>query len=131
MNDIEANIIPQKYIKTPPKSIHEQMQNLSLVFDACKKLNIRIVNIGAQEIIDGRVLFLIDYHLYTIFIFKEYLILALLWKLTCESYLKKVSTQSHPEIHQLILPNEGILLYLIVSYCILSYCIALMIRSGL
>lgn len=90
LNSIQDGIINPRHFKLEPKSIHERMQNLSLVFEACQKLGLRIVNIGPQEIIDGR----------------AHLILALLWKITCASYLKRVSAMAHPEINNLMLPNE-------------------------
>lgn len=55
LNSIQDGIINPRHFKLEPKSIHERMQNLSLVFEACQKLGLRIVNIGPQEIIDGRV----------------------------------------------------------------------------
>jgi hypothetical protein len=55
LNTIQDGIINPHHFKLEPKSIHERLQNLTLVFEACQKLGLRIVNIGPQEIIDGRV----------------------------------------------------------------------------
>lgn len=75
------------------KDVFKTTENQNIFLEAVNKLGgIKIVNIGAQDIIDG----------------KEDLVLGLVWQIIRAHLLQDVNILSHPELIRLLKPGESI-----------------------
>ena len=70
-------------------SVYQKIENLNLALNAAKSIGCQIVNIGAQDMIEGRPI----------------LILGLLWQIIKIQLLSQISLKEHPEL--VLLLNEG------------------------
>eukprot|EP01112_Ceratiomyxa_fruticulosa_P015197 TRINITY_DN4446_c0_g1_i2.p1 TRINITY_DN4446_c0_g1~~TRINITY_DN4446_c0_g1_i2.p1 ORF type:complete len:735 (+),score=148.62 TRINITY_DN4446_c0_g1_i2:1822-4026(+) len=86
LNAIRAGTVPEAQIKKNPRTIFESTENQNLVILGAKKLGCSVVNIGPQDLIEG----------------KPHLVLGLIWQVIKLDLLSKVSVQEHPELCQLI-----------------------------
>jgi len=75
------------------KDIFKTTENQNIFLEAVAKLGgVKIINVGAQDIIDG----------------KEDLILGLVWQIIRAHLLQDVNILSHPELIRLLKPGESI-----------------------
>jgi Calponin homology (CH) domain len=58
LNAIQPEIIPSAQIKLHPKNAFEKIENHNLAIQAAKKLGCSTVNIGPEDLLQGKVLFL-------------------------------------------------------------------------
>jgi len=70
----------------------EKTENLNLCINSAKAIGCSVVNIGSQDIIEGR----------------PYLILGLIWQIVRIGLLSKISLTNHPELFRLLEPGEDI-----------------------
>ena len=54
MNLISPDSVKMSSVTVKPKNIFQRTENINAALSAAKKLGIHVVNIGAQDIIDGR-----------------------------------------------------------------------------
>jgi hypothetical protein len=90
LNVIQPGIIPPASIKLRPKNTFEKSENHILSLDAAKKLGCSVVNIGPEDLIQG----------------KPHLVMGLMWQLIKHDVLSKVSLREHPEIYQLTIDGS-------------------------
>lgn len=68
----------------------QKTENLNLVIASAKGIGCRVVNIGAQDLIEGR----------------EHLVLGLVWQIIQRTLLANVSLLRHPELYRLLESGE-------------------------
>jgi plastin-1 len=91
-----------KYFKDERSKTYHQINNHNLAIDGAKKIGAIIVNLGAEDLLEG----------------KPYLVFGLLWQIIKIGLLKEVTTEKHPELLLLVegddvsrnLPPEELLL---------------------
>ncbi|KAG5438204.1 hypothetical protein PCANB_003055 [Pneumocystis canis] len=94
INDSVMNTIDERVLNKPShgKSInHFQMtENNNIVINSAKAIGCSVINIGAQDLIDG----------------KEHLILGLIWQIIRKGLLSKIDIKLHPELYRLLEDDE-------------------------
>lgn len=70
----------------------QMTENNNLVINSAKAIGCSVVNIGSQDLIEGR----------------EHLVLGLVWQIIKVGLLAKVNLQLHPELYRLLGPNESL-----------------------
>lgn len=96
----ESKIV--KYFKDERSKTYHQINNHNLAIDGAKKIGAIIVNLGAEDLLEG----------------KPYLVFGLLWQIIKIGLLKELTTEKHPELLQIMdgdepscnLPPEELLL---------------------
>jgi len=73
-------------------SVYQKIENLNLALNAAKSIGCQIVNIGAQDMIEGRPI----------------LILGLLWQIIKIQLLSQISLKEHPELVLLLQEGEDL-----------------------
>lgn len=73
-------------------SVYQQLENQNLVVNSAKGIGCTVVNIGAQDLVDGR----------------ETLVLGLLWQIIRVGLMSQISLTAHPELFRLLEPGEDI-----------------------
>eukprot|EP01135_Chromosphaera_perkinsii_P004531 Nk52_evm1s288 gene=Nk52_evmTU1s288 len=68
----------------------EMTENQNVCINSCKAIGCSVVNIGAQDLIEGRV----------------HLVLGLIWQIIKIGLLSKVTLQNHPELYRLLYDGE-------------------------
>ncbi|KAL0140834.1 calponin homology domain-containing protein [Mucor lusitanicus] len=68
----------------------QMVENNNIVVNSAKAIGCSVVNIGSQDIIEG----------------KEYLILGLIWQIIKRGLLNKITIQQHPELYRLLEQDE-------------------------
>jgi len=86
LNAVKPGTVPKAQIKKNPKTVFESTENQNLVILGAKKLGCSVVNIGPQDLIEG----------------KPHLVLGLIWQVIKLDLLSKVSVKEHPELCQLV-----------------------------
>lgn len=74
----------------PKLSIYQMTENQNVCINSAKAIGCQVVNIGAQDLIDG----------------KPHLVLGLLWQVIKTSLSAKIDIQIHPELFRLLQPGE-------------------------
>lgn len=77
-------------------SVYQKIENLNLALNAAKSIGCQIVNIGAQDLLEGRPI----------------LVLGILWQIIKIQLLSKISLKNHPEIVLLLEPGEELLAFM-------------------
>jgi len=77
---------------TGPKPINafQMTENNNLVISSSKALGLSTVNIGANDLVEGR----------------EHLILGLIWQIIRKGLLAKIDIKLHPELYRLLEDDE-------------------------
>lgn len=73
-------------------SIYQKIENLNLALNAAKGIGCQIVNIGAQDLIEGRPI----------------LVLGILWQIIKIQLMSQISLKEHPELVLLLEPGEDL-----------------------
>ncbi|KAK4520274.1 uncharacterized protein ATC70_008407 [Mucor velutinosus] len=91
INDAVPDTIDERVLNVKKKMNNFQMvENNNIVINSAKAIGCSVVNIGSQDIIEG----------------KEYLILGLIWQIIKRGLLNKITIQQHPELYRLLEQDE-------------------------
>ncbi|KAG4304782.1 hypothetical protein PORY_001835 [Pneumocystis oryctolagi] len=94
INDSVMDTIDERVLNKPSRGKpinHFQMtENNNIVINSAKAIGCSVVNIGAQDLIDG----------------KEHLILGLIWQIIRKGLLSKIDIKLHPELYRLLEEEE-------------------------
>lgn len=91
INDAVPDTIDERVLNAGKKINNFQMvENNNIVVNSTKAIGCSVVNIGSQDIIEG----------------KEYLILGLIWQIIKRGLLNKITIQQHPELYRLLEQDE-------------------------
>ncbi|KAG1092835.1 hypothetical protein G6F42_019103 [Rhizopus arrhizus] len=91
INDAVPDTIDERVLNVKKKMNNFQMvENNNIVINSAKAIGCSVVNIGSQDIIEG----------------KEYLILGLIWQIIKRGLLNKITIQQHPELYRLLEEDE-------------------------
>lgn len=70
----------------------QMTENNNIVITSSKAIGCSVVNVGAQDLIDGR----------------EHLILGLIWQIIRRGLLSKIDLKNHPELYRLLEEDEAL-----------------------
>lgn len=93
INDAVPDTIDERVLNKgkggKPPNAFQMTENNNIVITSSKAIGCSVVNIGPQDLIDGR----------------EHLILGLIWQIIRRGLLSKVDLKNHPELYRLL--DEG------------------------
>lgn len=92
INDAIPETIDERVINIPTKNNFEMIENNNLCVNSAKAIGCSVINIGAQDILEGR----------------PHLILGLIWQIVRIGLLSKITLTNHPELFRLLEPGEDI-----------------------
>jgi len=93
INDAVPDTIDERVINRKAKlSVFEITENNNLMINSAKAIGVSVVNIGSQDIIEGR----------------PHLLLGLIWQIIRIGLLSKITLANHPELFRLLEPGETI-----------------------
>jgi plastin-1 len=93
INDAVPDTIDERVMNLGDKLNAFQMtENNNLCINSAKAIGCSVVNIGSQDIIEGR----------------EHLILGLIWQIVRIGLMSKITLTNHPELYRLLEPGEDI-----------------------
>ncbi|KAI9141258.1 calponin homology domain-containing protein [Paraphysoderma sedebokerense] len=93
INDAVPDTIDERVLNVGKKlNMFQMTENNNVVINSAKAIGCSVVNIGSQDLIDGR----------------EYLILGLIWQIIKIGLLSKIDIQFHPELYRLLEPGEAL-----------------------
>jgi len=93
INNAVPDTIDSRVINNKPKmSVFQKTENGNLLVNSAKAIGCSVVNIGAQDIIDGT----------------PHLILGLIWQIIRIGLLSQITLTNHPEMFRLLEPGEDI-----------------------
>lgn len=93
INDAVPDTIDERVLNVPKnKKINnfQMVENNNIVVNSAKAIGCSVVNIGSQDLIEGR----------------EHLILGLIWQIIKRGLLSKIDIKLHPELYRLLEENE-------------------------
>ncbi|KAL1935674.1 hypothetical protein VTP01DRAFT_4814 [Rhizomucor pusillus] len=91
INDAVPDTIDERVLNASKKINNFQMvENNNIVINSAKAIGCSVVNIGPQDIIEGR----------------EHLILGLIWQIIKRGLLSKIDIKLHPELYRLLEDGE-------------------------
>jgi len=94
VNDSVPNTIDTRVLNVPKngKQLNpfQMAENANVVINSAKGIGLVVVNVHAEDIIEGR----------------EHLILGLIWQIIRKGLLAKVDIKLHPELYRLLLADE-------------------------
>jgi len=90
INDSQPGTIDERVLNRGSKlSIYQKTENQNVVINSAKGLGLSVVNIGANDLIEG----------------KPHLVLGLVWQIIRAGLVAKIDLKLHPELFRLL--NEG------------------------
>lgn len=93
INDAVPDTIDERVLNVgkggKPPNAFQMTENNNIVITSAKAIGCSVVNVGAQDLIDGR----------------EHLILGLIWQIIRRGLLSKIDLKHHPELYRLL--DEG------------------------
>jgi plastin-1 len=89
INSAVPGTIFEKALNIKPKNQHKVVENQNLAINSCKSIGCQVVNIGSQDLIEG----------------KPHLVLGLLWQIIKIGLLQNISLKNCPEL--IVLLNDG------------------------
>jgi len=92
INDAVPETIDERVINIRCANNFEMIENNNLMVNSAKAIGCSVVNIGAQDILEGR----------------PHLILGLIWQIVRIGLLSKITLTNHPELFRLLEPGEDI-----------------------
>jgi len=93
INNAVPDTIDERALNIKPKlNVYESTENNNLLINSAKAIGCSVVNIGAQDIIEGR----------------PHLVLGLTWQIIRIGLLSKITLANHPELFRLLEPGEEI-----------------------
>jgi len=99
INDAVPDTIDGRVVNLAPKNNFEIAENNNLCINSAKAIGCSVVNIGSQDLIEGR----------------PHLILGLIWQIVRIGLLSKITLNHHPELYRLLEPGEDISVLLKLS----------------
>lgn len=94
INDSVMDTIDERVLNKPvhgkPINNFQMTENNNIVINSAKAIGCSVVNIGAQDLIEG----------------KEHLILGLIWQIIRKGLLSKIDIKLHPELYRLLEEDE-------------------------
>lgn len=94
INDSVADTIDTRVLNKPKKgktlNNFTMIENANIVINSAKGIGCTVVNVHAEDIIDGR----------------EHLILGLIWQIIRKGLLSKIDIKLHPELYRLLEDDE-------------------------
>lgn len=94
INDAVPDTIDERVLNKPKgaKKLNNftMTENNNIVINSAKSLGLSVVNIGAQDLMEGR----------------EHLILGLIWQIIRRGLLSKIDIKLHPELYRLLEEDE-------------------------
>ncbi|KDN38930.1 putative SAC6-actin filament bundling protein, fimbrin [Tilletiaria anomala UBC 951] len=94
INDAVPDTIDERVLNigkgTKPPNAFQMTENNNIVITSAKAIGCSVVNIGPQDLIDGR----------------EHLILGLIWQIIRRGLLSKIDLKNHPELYRLLEDDE-------------------------
>jgi plastin-1 len=91
INDAVPDTIDERVLNAGKKINSFQMtENNNIVINSAKAIGCSVVNIGSQDLIEGR----------------EHLILGLIWQIIKRGLLSKIDIKLHPELYRLLEEDE-------------------------
>lgn len=91
INDAVPDTIDERVLNAGKKINNFQMtENNNIVINSAKAIGCSVVNIGSQDLIEGR----------------EHLILGLIWQIIKRGLLSKIDIKLHPELYRLLEEDE-------------------------
>lgn len=90
LNSSVPDAVDERVINRRPVNAFQWTENNNLLINSAKAVGLHIVNIGSQDLIEGR----------------PHLILGLVWQIIKRGLLAKVNLQLHPELYRLLRPGE-------------------------
>ncbi|KAL6056274.1 fimbrin [Balamuthia mandrillaris] len=92
INDSVPETIDERVLNLKCKNNFEMVENNNLCVNSAKAIGCSVVNIGSQDIIEGR----------------PHLLLGLIWQIVRIGLLSKITLTNHPELYRLLEPGEDI-----------------------
>lgn len=93
INDAVPETIDERVINVKQgMNVYQKTENNNLVVNSAKAIGCSVVNIGSQDIIEGR----------------PHLVLGLIWQIIRIGLLSKISLTNHPELYRLLEDGETI-----------------------
>lgn len=92
INDAVPDTIDERVINIPAKNVYQMTENNNLVINSAKAIGCSVVNIGWEDIKEGR----------------PHLILGLIWQIIRIGLLSKITLTNHPELFRLLEEGEEI-----------------------
>jgi plastin-1 len=88
------NTIDERVLNTSHKQLNafQMTENNNVVVNSAKAIGCSVVNIGSQDLIEGR----------------EHLILGLMWQIIKAGLSAKIDIKYHPELFRLLEPGESL-----------------------
>lgn len=90
LNSSVPDAVDERVINRKPANAFQWTENNNLLINSAKAVGLHIVNIGSQDLIEGR----------------PHLVLGLVWQIIKRGLLAKVNLQLHPELYRLLRPGE-------------------------
>lgn len=94
INDAVPDTIDERVLNVgkggKPPNQFQMTENNNIVITSSKAIGCSVVNIGPQDLIDGR----------------EHLILGLIWQIIRRGLLSKIDLKNHPELYRLLDDGE-------------------------
>lgn len=91
INDSVPDSIDERALnRSLPLNTFQATENNNLVINSAKAIGCSVVNIGSQDLIEGR----------------QHLILGLVWQIIKRGLMHKISLHYHPELYRLLEPDE-------------------------
>jgi len=93
INDAVPDTIDERVINTQKNmNVYQKTENNNLMINSAKAIGCSVVNIGSQDLIEGR----------------PHLVLGLIWQIIRIGLLSKISLTNHPELFRLLEDGETI-----------------------
>ncbi|PWN44966.1 hypothetical protein IE81DRAFT_320555 [Ceraceosorus guamensis] len=96
INDAVPETIDERVLNTGKAgkgpNAFQMTENNNIVITSAKAIGCSVVNVGAQDIIDGR----------------EHLIMGLIWQIIRRGLLSKIDLKNHPELYRLLDDGESL-----------------------
>jgi len=92
INNAVPGTIDERVINKNCKNVHQQTENQNLCINSAKGIGCVVVNIGPQDLIQG----------------KEHLVLGLVWQIVRIGLMSQITLAHHPELFRLLEPGEDI-----------------------
>jgi plastin-1 len=89
-NSVSDTIDERALNKSLPLNTFQATENNNLVINSAKAIGCSVVNIGSQDLIEGR----------------SHLVLGLVWQVIKKGLFHKINLQYHPELYRLLDKNE-------------------------
>ncbi|OZJ03981.1 hypothetical protein BZG36_04047, partial [Bifiguratus adelaidae] len=90
INDAVPDTIDERVLNTTKINPFKMTENNNIAINSAKAIGCSVVNIGSQDIMDGR----------------EHLILGLIWQIIKRGLLSKIDIKLHPELYRLLEEDE-------------------------